>query len=170
LKLVKESIWAGVKAYDSVHYQKGTKKEGLRQQGHSMIFIRLLTQLLSYHKDDDLEELLEFLKEKNLNNFYNSELRISNEVLNYDYSRIKSQEDRMFLGHSLETQWMVMDLALKRNDTELYERAKANFRRYLYMGWDFSFDGWGDEYYYVFKIIHCIVFSKRKPCGHIPKY
>ncbi len=149
LNLVRESIRASVKAYDSPRYRQGTDEEGYRIQGHSMVFLRLLTQLLDFVKDDELEKLLDFHRDKIMNSFYNPELRISNEQLHHDYTRIKGFEDKTYLGHSLETQWMVMDLALRRGDTELYEKAKDNFRRYLYMGWDYSFDGWGDEYYYV---------------------
>ena len=149
LRLIKSSIKAAVESYDSENYLKGTKIEGRRFQGHSMIFLRLLTQFLSYYKDEELEKLLEFHKNKIINNFYHPEYRISNEELNHDYSRIKGMEDKMFLGHSLETQWMVMDYALRRNDNELYEKVRDNFRRYLLMGWDYSFDGWGSEFYYV---------------------
>lgn len=150
LRLVKESIRAAVKAYDSPRYQRGTENEGLRQQGHSMIFIRLLSQLLSYQNDDELEKLMNFHLEKLMTNFYNPKYRISNERLNHDYSRIKGKEGYMFLGHSLESQWMIMQLVLQKKDEVFFNKAKNNFRRYLEMGWDHIFDGWADEDYNVF--------------------
>ncbi len=150
IRLVKESIWAAVKAYDSPHYQEGTGLEGLRIQGHSMIFIRLLAQLLKYQNDDRLEELMDFHVDKLMTNFYHPGYRISNEMLNHDYSRIKGEEGLMFLGHSLETQWMVMQLALQKKDQVLFDKAKNNFRRFLEMGWDYNFDGWASENYQVF--------------------
>ena len=150
IRLVKESIWAAVEAYDSPHYQKGTGIEGLRIQGHSMIFIRLLAQLLKYQNDDRLEELMDFHVDKLMTNFYHPGYRISNEMLNHDYSRIKGEEGLMFLGHSLETQWMVMQLALQKKDHVLFDKAKNNFRRFLEMGWDYNFDGWASENYHVF--------------------
>ncbi len=150
LRLAKESILAGVKAYDSPQYQKGTDNEGYRIQGHSMIFIRLLSQLLSHHNDAELEALLNFHVDKIMSCFYKPEYRISNEILNHDYSRIKGKEDETFLGHSLETQWMLMHLAIQRKDEELFKKSKDNFRRYLELGWDHIFDGWGDEEYTVF--------------------
>ena len=150
ISLVKESIWAAVKAYDSPHYLKGTDQEGVRIQGHSMVLIRLLTQLLKQHQDEKLEKLLDFHLDKLMNNFYNPQYRISNERLHHDYSRIKGEEGLMTLGHSLETQWMVMHVALQKEDQVLFEKAKINFRRYLEMGWDQVFDGWADEDYHVF--------------------
>lgn len=151
LSLVKESVWAAVKAYDSPHYQKDTSLEGLRIQGHSMIFIRLLSQFLKYHRDDSLEELMDFHLGKLMTHFYHPRYRISNERLHHDYSRIKGEEGSMFLGHSLETQWMVMQLALQKKDQALLEKAKNNFRRFLEMGWDHIFDGWASEDYFVFR-------------------
>lgn len=150
LRLVKESVWAAVKAYDSPQYKKGTDYEGLRFQGHSMVLIRLLSQFLSYHNDDELEELLNFHLEKLMTNFYNHEYRISNERLNHDYSRIKGREDYMFLGHTLETQWMIMYYALQKNNMVLFNKVKNNFRRYIELGWDNIFDGFANEDFYVF--------------------
>jgi mannose/cellobiose epimerase-like protein (N-acyl-D-glucosamine 2-epimerase family) len=150
IRLVKESIWAAVKAYDSPHYQKGTDNEGLRQQGHSMVLVRLLTQFLNHHHDYELEKLLDFHVDKLMTSFFNRQYRISNERLNHDYSRIPGEEGFMFLGHSLETQWMLMQLALQKKDQILFDKAKNNFRRYLEMGWDHIFDGWASENYYVF--------------------
>ncbi len=150
MSLLKESIWAAVKAYDFPQYQKGTGLEGLRIQGHSMIIIRLLTQLLKDQNDDRLEELRDFHLDKLMTQFYHPHYRISNERLNHDYSRIDGEEGLMFLGHSLETQWMVMQLALQKMDQALFDKAKNNFRRYLEMGWDYIFDGWASEDYHVF--------------------
>jgi len=150
LSLVKESIWAAVKAYDSPQYQEGTAFEGLRIQGHSMVFIRLLSQLLEQQQDERLEELMDFHLDKIMTSFYHPRYRVSNERLNHDYSRIEGEEGLMFLGHSLETQWMVMQLALQKKDQVLFDKAKNNFRRFLEMGWDYNFDGWASENYHVF--------------------
>jgi N-acylglucosamine 2-epimerase len=150
LRLALASIRAAVKAYDSPRYQQGTENEGLRQQGHSMVLVRLLTQLLDHHEDPALEELLNFHADKLMTAFYNPDYRISNERLNHDYSRINGEEGFMFLGHSLEAQWMVMQFALRKQDRIKFEKARNNFRRYLLMGWDHIFDGWASEDYHVF--------------------
>jgi mannose/cellobiose epimerase-like protein (N-acyl-D-glucosamine 2-epimerase family) len=115
-----------------------------------MILVRLLTQLLDHHPDPSLEELLDFHVEKLMTAFYHPQYRISNERLRHDYSRISGEEGWMFLGHSLEAQWMVMQYALQEKDPILFEKAKGNFRRYLEIGWDPIFDGWASENYYVF--------------------
>lgn len=150
ISLVKDSVWAAVKAYDSPQYQEGTAFEGLRIQGHSMVFIRLLSQLLEHQQEKRLEELMDFHLEKIMASFYHPRYRVSNERLNHDYSRIEGEEGSMFLGHSLETQWMVMQLALQKKDQALFDQSKSIFRRYLEMGWDHIFEGWASEDYYVF--------------------
>ena len=35
----------------------------------------------------------------------------------------------MFLGHSLETQWMVMELALQKNDQVLFDDSQKQFQK-----------------------------------------
>jgi N-acylglucosamine 2-epimerase len=149
-RLAKTSIRAAVEAYDSPLYQQGTDNEGLRQQGHSMVLVRLLTQLLDHLHDETLAELLDFHVDRLLTSFYNPQYRISNERLNHDYSRIPGEEGWMFLGHSLEAQWMLMHYALQHQDQAVFNKARDNFRRYLEMGWDHVFDGWAGEDYHVF--------------------
>jgi len=150
LQLALESIRAAQQAYDSPDYRQGTKFTGLRIQGHSMIFVQLLTRLLQHHHDVELEKLLDHHLDNLMNRFYDPRFRIANEELAHDYSRIREKEGQMFLGHSLEAQWMVMQCALLRKDHQLFDRAKSNFKRYLEMGWDHHFDGWGSEDYAVF--------------------
>jgi mannose/cellobiose epimerase-like protein (N-acyl-D-glucosamine 2-epimerase family) len=150
IKLAEESILAAVKAYDSPVYQQGTEQEGFRQQGHSMVLARLLTQLIDHHSDPVLEDLLDFHADRLMTAFYNPQYRISNERLHHDYSRIPGEEGWMFLGHSLEAQWMVMQYALQKQDQAIYSKARDNFRRYLEIGWDPIFDGWASEDYHVF--------------------
>jgi N-acylglucosamine 2-epimerase len=150
LQLIKESLISAQETYDSPNYREGTDFKGLRIQGHSMLFVRLLTQLLSFYHDVELEKLRDFHLDKLITRFFNPVYKISNEELLHDYNRIDGKEGIMFLGHSLEGQWMVLQTALQKNDKRLFESAKNNFRRYLEMGWDYNFDGWGSEDYYVF--------------------
>ncbi len=151
LILFKASVQAALKAYDSPDYLKGTKDEGLRYQGYSMDVIRALTRLFKHHSDKQLNKLMDEHLDRLMKNFFNPKYRISNEMLNHDYSRIAGRESYMFLGHALETQWMVMDAALMRKEQSLFNQAKNNFRRYLEIGWDHIFDGWAGEHYYVFE-------------------
>lgn len=148
LRLAVEAVKTAQTAYDDPRYRLGSEFEGKRVQGHSMIFVQLLTLLLAYHRDAELTRLWEFHLDNLVNRFYDARYRIANEELEHDYGRIAAKEGYMFLGHSLEAQWMVMQAALQKKDQNLFERAKANFKRYLEMGWDHSYDGWGSEHFY----------------------
>jgi len=155
LKLMKESLAAALETYNDPNYLGGnlpgdSTARGIRVQGHSMILIRLLTQVLSYHPDQELEKLAAEQVDLIMNRFYNPEYGISNEYLNHDYSRIPGFEDRMFTGHSVEILWMVMFEALRKKDLELFDAAKERLKRYIEMGWDYVFDGFGTGDYFVF--------------------
>ncbi len=145
MQLALTSIRAAVETYEQPDYA-GANQPGQRPQGHSMIFIRVLEQLLRHHQEPWLEALADEHVHHLMDDFYNPEYRISNENLEHDYSRIPGQEAHMNIGHSVEIMWFVMDEALRRRDQAMFDWAADNFRRYIQMGWDYNFDGLGGEY------------------------
>ncbi|MBT4482861.1 MAG: hypothetical protein HOC71_04185 [Candidatus Latescibacteria bacterium] len=158
-KMVYDTIWSALRVYDNANY-KGIGNygglpaiksvTGLRSQGHSMVIIRLLTQLLSHQRNRKLEGVLEQHVELVMKKFFNPQLGITNEYLQHDYSRIPGYEDYMFTGHSVETMWMIMFEALRTKDTQLFADAKNIIIRYIEMSWDYVFEGFGDGHFYVF--------------------
>lgn len=154
LDLAKESILAAVRRYDEPDYAGGfiggdayvdPPKAGLRSQGHSMIFLWVLTQWLRQRDDAQLAELQATHVDAILNRFWNPKYGVSNEYLLHDYSRVPGAEAYMYAGHSLETLWMMADEALRLRDRKLFDTAKARIRRYIEMCWDYVFEGWGSE-------------------------
>jgi N-acylglucosamine 2-epimerase len=155
LRLVKETLRASLQTYDDPNYQgvflpDGLKFAGIRSQGHSMVILRLLSQLLAHHPDPELERLAGREVELIMNRFYNPEYGIANEYLDHDYSRIPGFEDQMFTGHSIETIWMVMFEALRKKDRDLFEAAGKRLRRYIELSWDYVFGGLGTGDFFVF--------------------
>ncbi len=154
LELAKKSIWASVEDYEKKNYEgvtiPGIKEKGLRTQGHSFVLVWTLTNLLSFHKDDQLEKLQKEHVDHLINDFWNPEFGIVNEKLFHDYSRIPGYEKVMFPGHSLEALWMVMDEARRINDRKLVESMKSRIRRLIEMNWDYVFGGMGTEEFNVF--------------------
>lgn len=154
LEIAKTSIWSSVKAYESLDYEgvtvAGIDKKGIRTQGHSFVIIWTLTNLLSFHKDPQLEELQSEHINHIMNHFWNSEYGIVNEDLFHDYTRIPGYESVMFTGHSLEALWIVLYEALRKKDKQLFETIKNRIRRQIEMDWDYVFDGLGTAEYYVF--------------------
>jgi N-acylglucosamine 2-epimerase len=155
LELTLETLHAALERYDSPGYRGVflpgdlSTITGVRTQGHSMVIIRLLTQLLRHHQNDELERLAARHVELLTVKYFNPEFGIVNEYLDHDYNRIGSFEDQMFTGHSIETSWMLMDEALRLGDRQLFELAVSRFRRYLEMSWDYVYGGLGSGDFFV---------------------
>jgi N-acylglucosamine 2-epimerase len=159
IEMACETIWAAMRAYNDPSYAgesldesagELTTARGIRAQGHSMVMVRMLTQLLSHHQDPELERLLEKHVDLIMSKFRNPSLGITNEHLLHDDSRIPGHEDHMFTGHSVETMWMVMFEAIRQGNYRLFVEAKDTFRRYIELSWDYVFEGFGDGDFYVF--------------------
>ena len=159
LKMIYETIWASLRVYDSYNYTGSRNWGGLsedmsfvgfREQGHSMVLIRLLTQLLNTIKNRKLEDVQEEHVDNVMNKFYNSQLHITNEYLLHDYTRVPGYEDYMYTGQSIETLWTIMFEALRKKDQELFISTIRLIRRYLEISWDYVFEGFGDGHFYVF--------------------
>ncbi len=154
MELAKASIWKSSNRYENPDYEGVTvrdfPKKGLRTQGHSFMMVWAITQLLSFHQDNELDGLVREHANHIMNDFWNPEYGIANEHLQHDYSRIPGIETHMNPGHSLETMWMVMFEALRvRNGTTFYIAA-SRIRRIIEMSWDYIFDGFCDTGYDVF--------------------
>lgn len=148
------SIRASVDAYEHPEY-KGVSLHnvnvcGLRTLGHSFVLIWVLTNLLSIHHDMHLEQLQDEHVNHIINHFWNSNYGIMNEVLYHDYTRISGYESVMYTGHSLETLWMVLNEAIRKNDQKIIEICKTRILHLLEMNWDYVFGGLCTENYYVF--------------------
>jgi mannose/cellobiose epimerase-like protein (N-acyl-D-glucosamine 2-epimerase family) len=160
LDMALETMRASLAAYDSPSYAGSTNwggypKEmpwtGMRDQGHHMMFINFLNQLLKHHSDPELEKLAGQHVDFIMRRFFNPDYGIVNENLHHDYSRIEGFEDYMYIGHTLEIQWMVMFEALRTGNRALFDTCAANIRRNLELCWDYIFDGYaGDGHFYVF--------------------
>jgi mannose/cellobiose epimerase-like protein (N-acyl-D-glucosamine 2-epimerase family) len=48
----------------------------------------------------------------------------------------------VYTGHAIETLWMLMDEALRRNDKPLLKRAVELFKRHLEVSWDDVYGGY----------------------------
>ena len=132
-------------------YPDTLSRKGIRDLGHHMLVVHMLTQLLSFHHDHVLEESAVKNVEIIMGKFRNQDYGIINENLHHDYSRIQGFEDYMYIGHSLETMWMVMFEALRIKDKALFDTCKNIIRRNLELCWDYIFEGYpGDGHFYVF--------------------
>lgn len=163
LELALESLYASVKAYDDPGYAGAVvwgnaispdvfPKRGARDQGHSMVIIDMLANLLSHHPDAQLEKLLTQHMDLVLNKFWNPDFGVTNEWLQHDYTRIPGYEGHMYVGHCIETLWMIMHSSLLVRNGTIFYICKSRVRRFLEMAWDYVYGGCGDENFYVLDI------------------
>lgn len=69
--------------------------------------------------------------------FWNPAYRLNNEALDYDYSRRgDDNEDFVYLGHAIETFWIIMREALRRGDRALFDLAAERMKRHMEVAWD----------------------------------
>jgi hypothetical protein len=80
-----------------------------------------------------------------INKHYNPEFGLNTETLNLDYSRPNELANVTVCGHSVETLWMIMDEALRRQDQTLYDLCAERLRHHLDVGWDHIFGGLADS-------------------------
>jgi mannose/cellobiose epimerase-like protein (N-acyl-D-glucosamine 2-epimerase family) len=158
-KLFLETVWATLRTYDNPAYKGSSNNGGLpaetdftgmREQGHSMCLIWMLTQILSFKRNLKLEEVVTEHVDYIMKAFLHPYMLVTNEYLLHDMTRVPGSEDYMFTGHSLETQWIVMMEAIRQGDRQLFDMSKEMIKRYLTLSWDYVFEGFGDGHFYVF--------------------
>jgi mannose/cellobiose epimerase-like protein (N-acyl-D-glucosamine 2-epimerase family) len=163
LELALETFHAAVKAYDDPGYTGSQvwanaispdvfPKRGARDQGHSMVIINMLTDLLGHYSDSALEKIAVEHVDLVLNTFWNPDYGITNEYLRHDYSRIPGYEGHMFVGHCIETLWMIMFHSIRVRNGTIFYICKSRIRRFLEMAWDYVYGGCADENFYVLDI------------------
>jgi hypothetical protein len=84
-----------------------------------------------------LRGVLDRMVQAILGKFLHPELGLLSECLDHEYNRPDDgNEDFVYLGHAIETLWMVMAEAERRGDEALYARAARLFIRHVEAAWD----------------------------------
>ena len=115
---------------------------GMRTQGSHMVAILILTQMLEQVSDPKLEVLADRVVDGIMNRFWNPEYRLNNEALDHNYERPDDEnEDFIYLGHTLETLWMVLSEAMRRKDRALFDLVAERLQRHMEVAWDDVYGG-----------------------------
>lgn len=115
---------------------------GARVGGVWMVLIRTITQMLTSHADPDLQRISERAVNAVLDHHLNPRFDLLNELVNHDLSRPQNEyEQLVYAGHAIETLWMILDEALRRNDASLFDRAGVMFRRHCEVARDRVYGG-----------------------------
>ncbi len=114
-----------------------------RVLGHWMIFLRSLTQILANEADPLMEKLADRCVDAILNHHLNAEFNLFNELINHDFSRTDNEfKDFAYTGHGIETCWMLMSEAIRRNDKALLDRTASLFKYYINVAKDNVYGGY----------------------------
>jgi len=152
LRLAKEILFECVRFYDSPEYDTGIGQTylgpdappipGARVLGVSMVLLRLTTQMLELGLDAEIQALSDRAIATILGPHLHPEFDLLNEILAYDFTRPTNEFGQLFyVGHALETMWMLMDEARRRKDDELWATAARLFRCHVEVAWDDVFGG-----------------------------
>ncbi len=149
--VAKEIALACLEVYDCPDFSPETRHylgpeappfPGARVLGVPMVLLRLATQMLRTHADEEIERVAARAVEEIMGRHYNPAFGLCNEFLNHDYSLPRNTYEQFcYTSHALETLWMVMDEALRRHDDALFDLAAARFRRHVEVGWDGVYGG-----------------------------
>lgn len=142
MDLAIDSLWRAMKAWDdptcpSDESYIPVSYPGMRTLGSHMVAILILTQILERISDPKLEALADQVVDAIENRFWNPEYQLLNEALGHDYRRPDdANEDFIYLGHAIETLWMMLPEAMRRKDRRLFDLMAERFRRHIEVAWD----------------------------------
>lgn len=149
--LSKKIVMTCLARYDSPDYDyhvaylnsAAPRVEAPRVVGHWMVFLRAATQMLENGPDPQIEKLADRCMDALLNHHLNPEYQLFNEVLNHDFSRPQNQfGDFAYMGHGIETCWMMMFESLRRKDLQLFARTSELFKRHVTVAYDHVYGGY----------------------------
>ena len=150
-ELAKKIMFGALARYDRPEYDysisygpsAAPKVMGPRVLGHWMVFLRLATQMLEKDPDPDIEDLAERCVDAVMNYHLHPEYGLLNELLTHNLTLPDSEFAQFsYLGHSIETLWMVMFEAVRRKDTALFRASQQAFERHVTVATDPVYGGY----------------------------
>jgi mannose/cellobiose epimerase-like protein (N-acyl-D-glucosamine 2-epimerase family) len=150
--LAKEIILKCVRIFDRPDYapnavqvylgKDASSLPGARIMGVSMLLLNITSQMLAHRADAELEGICQRAVDAILKHHYNPEYGMLNEVLTHDFSRPENEyRNLVYTGHAIETMWMMLYEAYRRQDRELFRKAESLLQRHIEVAWDTVFGG-----------------------------
>lgn len=147
MQVALDSYWSAMRIYEDPErlVDEGyipRAYPGQRVLGQHMVGILILSQLLEDDDDPRLRQEADRTVDAIVNRFWNPEYGLMNEALAHDYSRPDdANEDFIYLGHGIETLWMMLVEAMRRRDRALFDTMAERFRRHIEVAWDDVYEG-----------------------------
>ena len=118
-----------------------THLPGTRGFNMEMADLEIATQVLRRRDIPEVRRIADDCLAAIMDRFYDPELKLFNELLDSGLDRIPGQRTQANPGHGVEVMWMVMDEALRRGDSALFDRARDRVLDLLEIGWDHIYGG-----------------------------
>lgn len=123
-------------------YEKTTGNRSLKGFSLPMILSNLVLELEDVLTPEEVESTIDKSIHEVMNVFLDREKGLVLENVNLDGSFNDSFEGRLINpGHGLEAMWFMIDIAVRRNDTELIREATRVILSILEYGWDRKYGG-----------------------------
>lgn len=124
------------------HFNTNQKLEAPRVLGHWMIMLNLASHLTEFQPDEKLTEITNRCVDALLHHHLQSEFNLMLEYLNHDLSKPKTPMDQfVYTGHGIEVLWMIMDVARKSHNQDLWNQCTLLFKRHVEVAWDTVYGG-----------------------------
>jgi N-acylglucosamine 2-epimerase len=145
--------------YNIVYLPDPPQIKGTRVLGHWMIFLSMCTQMLKNGPDDDLERLAARSVDAIMNYHVNPAHGLSIEFINHDLSIPDNEIAQLsIIGHGLETFAFIMFEAARREDTDLFLKAQAMFKKHVEVARDALYGG----YFHTLRHVDNFIWDTRK--------
>lgn len=118
-------------------YEKSTGNRALKSFSLPMILSNLVLELEDVLPKEEVEKTINFSVHEVMKVFLRKENGLVYENVNKNGSLNDSFEGRLINpGHGLEAMWFMMDIALRKNDEALLNKASETILNILDFGWD----------------------------------
>jgi mannose/cellobiose epimerase-like protein (N-acyl-D-glucosamine 2-epimerase family) len=115
---------------------------GARVLGPWFVLLNTSSGMLEHENDPEILAVADRCLDAIMNYHHNPEFDLLNEILNHDLFRpANSLAQFVYTGHAIETLWMVMAEAARREDKTLFELAAKRFKRHVEVAWDGVYGG-----------------------------
>mgnify|MGYP003648687571 FL=1 len=123
-------------------YEKGTSARPLKSFALPMILSNLVLELEDILEPAEVERTIDFSVQEVMEVFLDKKSGIIYEFVKPDGSLEDSFNGRLLNpGHGIEAMWFMIDIAVRRNEQELIDKATATIIKILEYSWDEEFGG-----------------------------
>ncbi|WP_160367326.1 AGE family epimerase/isomerase [Sphingobacterium humi] len=110
--------------------------------GHYMILLHLCTGMLKFKEDPEIAQLADVCVEALTVQHYNADLNLMPELGTKEGTALPPHLTQfVYLGHAIESLWMLMDEASRRKDENLFALAAERFKFHVELAWDDLYGG-----------------------------